>query len=185
MKSQVDSELHAFEEQMKLLRALFERFFLGLERLPPVRDRERLTRALRTLEATPPTSTSGLFRFQALKATWISYEAYWTRRLRGREEAHSAKGPPLPQAQAAVSPKSKGTAPAQAIFPPEMLQKLQGRWHELAEKHGQGPAPSLEALQNDLRLRYREAREKYPGQKLEVKLAVSGDKTSLVVTRKA
>jgi hypothetical protein len=75
------SMLDELETDIEALRVLYDKYFLGIERVPPSRPRERLDRKIRGLEGVHISSTALRFRLGGLRARYISYAQYWTRIL--------------------------------------------------------------------------------------------------------
>jgi hypothetical protein len=109
--------LDELEQEIELLRVAYDKYFVGIERTPPVRMRERLDRKVRGLESQHFRSTALRFRCGGLRARYVTYSHYWTRILdqieRGvfRREASARTTP----AQAPVPV----AAPPIAAPPPE------------------------------------------------------------------
>lgn len=78
--------LDDLEEEIELLKVAFERYFNGVDRVPPTREHETVKLHMRNAERQRSGSTVVRFRMQNLKARFISYEHYWTRILRQIEE---------------------------------------------------------------------------------------------------
>jgi hypothetical protein len=78
--------LDNLEEEIELLKVAFERYFNGVDRVPPTREHDTVKLHMRNAERQRSGSTVVRFRMQNLKARFISYEHYWTRILRQIEE---------------------------------------------------------------------------------------------------
>lgn len=78
-------ELDEIERAIDELRATYELFFMGIERLEPVRPRDKLKARVRRLVDRRPRNTALKFRFQQVKARLVSLENHWQRQLRQRE----------------------------------------------------------------------------------------------------
>ena len=78
--------LDDLEEDIEMLKVAYERYFNGVDRVPPVREHERVKREVRNMQRIRGGSTVLRFRGQGLKARLISYEQYWTRILRQIEK---------------------------------------------------------------------------------------------------
>ncbi len=74
--------LDELEEEIELLKVSFERYFNGVDRVPPTREHDTVKLHLRNAERQRGGSTVVRFRLQNLKARFITYEHYWTRILR-------------------------------------------------------------------------------------------------------
>lgn len=73
--------LDVIEEQIELLKVAYERYFNGVDRVPPTRDHDAVKLAVRNLARMHSGSTAIRFRAQGLKARLVTYEQYWTRIL--------------------------------------------------------------------------------------------------------
>lgn len=69
------------EQKLFLLKIDYEKYFSGVERIEPLREREEVRRLMRDMEREPMTSATQRFKFQTLKARFQSMELYWTRNL--------------------------------------------------------------------------------------------------------
>ncbi len=126
------------ERGMDELRARYELYFLGIERVEPVRDRALLKQEVNRLLTTFTRNAGLRFRVQALHARFISYERLWLRNSRAREDGtygrdlfkarrrgRGAARKPSPAAGPATSagppladaPPPAESAPAQAAAP--------------------------------------------------------------------
>lgn len=82
----VNTRLDEFEQRMFLLKINYEKFFSGIDKIEPTRERELLHRMLRDLMNEPIRAASQRLRLENLKARMGSYEYYWTRQLRMMEQ---------------------------------------------------------------------------------------------------
>ena len=73
--------LDALEESIEMLKVAFERYFNGVDRIPPTRDHDQVKRNVATLLTIRGGPTAVRFRLQNLKARLVTYEHYWTRIL--------------------------------------------------------------------------------------------------------
>jgi hypothetical protein len=78
--------LDDLEEEIELLKVAFERYFNGVDRVPPTREHDTVKLHIRNAERQRSASTLIRFRMQGLKARFITYEHYWTRILRQIED---------------------------------------------------------------------------------------------------
>lgn len=79
-------ELASLEEDFKALRTEYEKYFAGVERIEPLKDRDRVKTTLRRLTTTRTPNTAMRYRLQTLQASMITYESYWNRITRQIEE---------------------------------------------------------------------------------------------------
>ena len=70
------------ERKMERLRALYEAYFLGVERRPPVVPRQELNRLVLELQQVSIRNAALRFRFQSVSQRWTLLVTYWNRTLR-------------------------------------------------------------------------------------------------------
>lgn len=73
--------LDELEQTIELLKVAFERYFNGVDRVPPTREHDAVKRTVGTLLTIRGGPTAVRFRLQNLKARLVTYEHYWTRIL--------------------------------------------------------------------------------------------------------
>lgn len=78
--------LHDAEVRLSRVKALYEQFFQGLEKLEPTVPRKELDRVLEILRKQQPRNTALRFRTQMLVARYGTYQTYWQRIARQIEE---------------------------------------------------------------------------------------------------
>jgi hypothetical protein len=81
-----EQELAQLDLDMERLKTLFEQYFMGIEKLPPLTLRDRILRYIRTAEFHRVHNTEIKFRFRTLTQKFASYNSYWERTLRLIEE---------------------------------------------------------------------------------------------------
>lgn len=75
------ARLDDFEASVEALKVAYERYFSGVDRIPPARVHDALKRELHQLGRLRIGSTAVRFRWQSLRARLVTYEHYWTRIL--------------------------------------------------------------------------------------------------------
>jgi hypothetical protein len=100
--------LDDLESGIEELRHAYDKYFAGIDKVPPAKLRATIERKLRDSERVHLTSTALRFRLHGLRARFVTYAHYWTRVLdqmeRGvyrRDLARAARRSPRPQAPAA------------------------------------------------------------------------------------
>lgn len=83
---QFDSMLHDAEVKLKRLKALYEQWFQGIERIEPQIARKDLDRHFMLLKKERPRNTAARFRLSQLFASYVTYQTYWGRIARQIEE---------------------------------------------------------------------------------------------------
>jgi hypothetical protein len=79
---ELEARIGEMERKLERLRALYESFFLGIERAPPNVPRREMNRLILEMQQEPIGNASLRFRFQAIMQRWVLFTAYWNRTLR-------------------------------------------------------------------------------------------------------
>jgi len=79
-------ELDALNDEIEVLRAAYEQYFLGIERKPPTQKHEKLKKRVNQIQTTTVKQTAVKFKAQSLNAKLITYERLWTRTLNEMEQ---------------------------------------------------------------------------------------------------
>ena len=83
--------IHDLEKRMDRLRNLFEMYFQGVERMPPIIERDNVKRLIAEFRRNPSRSTALRFRVEQLIARMNTYDSYWNRLLKQIEEGTFSK----------------------------------------------------------------------------------------------
>ncbi|MEW6431330.1 MAG: hypothetical protein AB1730_07450, partial [Myxococcota bacterium] len=70
------------ESELNELKAQYEQYFLGMERIPPTKHHEQLKKQILQLKGTFVRHTAAKFRVQQLAQKLITYERLWERTIR-------------------------------------------------------------------------------------------------------
>lgn len=73
--------LDEFEEAIEHLKVKYDRYFYGVDRVVPARDRERVDRMVRNLMRQHWRTTMHRYRYAQLKQRYTTYQHYWNRIL--------------------------------------------------------------------------------------------------------
>ncbi len=109
------------EEDLEELKAKYEMYFLGVDRLEPARRREETKRNIARLKSAFTRNTGLRFRIQTLHARYLSYERMWLRATRQKEEGTYRRDLFKARRRAAAAPEKreepakKLTAPAEDV----------------------------------------------------------------------
>ena len=78
---QLKIELDELEQKLFLLKINYDKYFTGLERREPMREREELRRTMREMTKEHITNSTQRFRMQTMRARWSSLDQYINRNL--------------------------------------------------------------------------------------------------------
>ncbi|MFN9810005.1 MAG: MXAN_5187 C-terminal domain-containing protein [Deltaproteobacteria bacterium] len=84
--AEFEQRLHDAEVRLARLKALYEQWFQGIERIEPQIARKELERSLELLKREQPRNTALRFRCQQLSARYGTYGIYWGRIAKQIEE---------------------------------------------------------------------------------------------------
>ncbi len=84
--AEIAKEVDQLEKDINELKATYELYFMGVEKVEPVPQRDLIKSTLRRWQERKPRNTRLKFRIQQLKARVVSLENYWQRTLRQRED---------------------------------------------------------------------------------------------------
>lgn len=83
---EIQAEVEQIEKDLNELKATYELYFMGVEKLEPVTQRDLIKSTLRRWQEAKPKNTALKFKIQQLKARLVSLENYWERINRQKEE---------------------------------------------------------------------------------------------------
>lgn len=168
------------EMELRELIRLWERFFAGDVRIPPLKERKALAARLRRMSEHPPRKSSDRFRAEQLQHRFAVYSANWERMLREREEGIK-RGRPLVRPTPAPPP-SKPVANAQAPKTVNDSDDLYSRWKRAKAGLGQASGMGREAFEKKLALQ-RTRLEQKMGCGVSFDIKVDGDKVKLTARK--
>ena len=174
----VEAELVTFRERVESLRTKYDRYFMGLERIPPERIRSELERDLRNSKLENSHKTAIKFRFANIRQRMNTYARYWDRIMRLIEEGRfkREKGalqnmgapPPMP---ADDGPAAKGNDKERAVF---------DSWKKAQKELGRSSDVDFERFQQKLAKQRQAQKEKYGWQDVNYSVRVKNGKVALV-----
>jgi len=85
-QGEIEALINELEQKMGRLRALYEQYFMGIERVPPTTIRKDVVRLINNLEGVYVRNTATKFKIRSLIQRFNSYKSYWNRVERQIEE---------------------------------------------------------------------------------------------------
>ncbi len=76
---EIEALLNQLDQRLNRLRALYEQYFMGIERIPPRTARKEVVRLIFQLENAHTRNTALKFRIRSLVQRFNSYKSYWNR----------------------------------------------------------------------------------------------------------
>ena len=168
---EIDDEIKQLDKDLDQLRALYELYFMGVERTEPIVSRDKVRRRLRDLRDMKIKNNGVRFKLQSMQARMISFENYWGRIKRQRESgnykrdktrvqrhlakktAQSENSPEAAKASSASQrPKSnRPTATSAEDLTDQKLQQIYSAYSKAKKRCGQKVDVSLNDLSSNLR----------------------------------
>ncbi|OGQ92013.1 MAG: hypothetical protein A2289_23100 [Deltaproteobacteria bacterium RIFOXYA12_FULL_58_15] len=81
-----NDDLEQITEAIRKLKTGYDKYFAGIERIAPLKEREHVKKTMRHLLTHQGNNTARRFRVQSLQTSLITHEAYWDRITRQIEE---------------------------------------------------------------------------------------------------
>lgn len=103
---EIDSTLDELENRLDRLRALYEQYFLGIEKIEPAVARKDVDRRFWLLRRTQIRNTARRFRLQVLVQRYNTFQQYWTRICREIENGTYARHVLRAQKNLGAEPKT-------------------------------------------------------------------------------
>jgi hypothetical protein len=184
-RHEIDRMLNEIQLEMKELEIRYERYFAGVEKREPQRDRVELAKRIRQFTNRPIFQTDVKFRYQGLASRFYSYTQYWDRILRLMDEgkyhrhlSNKPASPKLPDLPKSPSPKTSGTST-------DETDSLLAALTEARQKCGQsGPAPTREKIGQFLASQKQKVQEKFGDRPVEFLVDSSNGKPQIKVRLK-
>ncbi len=183
--------LEALEESLKKLRTAYEKYFVGVERLEPAKERDELKATLRRLSTTHNKNTAWRFRLQTLQASLITHENYWNRVSRQIEEG-SYKRDLLRAAKVRAAPEAADDAGTAAALPaartpeatadlskyPTSLRKLYETYARARAQTGEAPV-SIDEVASTVRTQMQAIKKQTKSASVEFRITIKDGHATL------
>ena len=139
----IGAKLDVLEQKLDRLRALYESFFLGLDKRPPEVPRSELNRLFLEMQQVPIRNAALRFRFQTLQQRWSTHLTHWNRVLREMENGTYRRDVERAQRRLAQRGETLSTDEAIALgIPVARAQAFVERHNRVAARAPQSAAPS-------------------------------------------
>ena len=178
-----EEDISRLENDINRLKFEYEQYFMGMEKLEPVKKRENLERFIRSLSTRVIRNTALNFKLNSLTARYNTFLQYWIRIVRQIEDGTYQRD----QFRAQLKQKlaSPTTPPGQSdkeerAAPAEGFQQVYSQYIEAKKKCKEDISSlSLEKLANTLQRQIPQIKEKYKCKDVDFKVVIEGGKTKL------
>lgn len=177
--------LQETEAQLERLRVLYDQYFQGIERRPPVEARANFERMLNTLRRERPKNTALRFRFQGLTQRLNTYQALWTRVLKQIEEgtykrdlarARARREAPKSVRPAAAPPQA---APASTFSDDDLRRVYESYVQARGKNNERTDNVRFDAVANSIRGMLPKLQAKHEGKRIDFEVVVKNGRVGL------
>lgn len=89
---EIDSLLHQGEVLIEQLDRLYQSYFQGIERLPPIQKRKQLDDLILQIDKRPKPTTQIQFKVQTVRNKYNTYRDRWDRKIKDIENGRIKRG---------------------------------------------------------------------------------------------
>lgn len=185
-------QLDELEQQMFVLKINYEKYFCGIERVEPYRDREAIRRTIRELGESGIKNATQQFKYQGLKARFQTFELYWTRNLKmmeaGTHPKMRFKADKRAAAQAEQSAEERLSAEQEAVLAERQarMEREERGYRLVFEKYiearrqcGQSADLGFDAVREALSKQVRQIKSTYNVESVKFRVVVEEGKAKL------
>jgi hypothetical protein len=180
-QEKLQEELDAMDESIAELHVLYEKYFLGIDRRPPDKERKRISERMRILKNTLVKNTALKFRLHTLFAKLISFERMWDRTLREMEEGTYRRDVFKAKLHSKKKEGKAAPAPAPAMhLSDEKLRKLYDTYLVARQRTGEPVAGlTFDSVATRIRAQVPELLARHKAKNIEFKVVIKGGKAVL------
>lgn len=181
--------LDELEQQMFLLKINYEKYFTGVDRVEPYRDREAIRRMVRELGEDNIKNATQRFKYQGLKARFQTYELYWTRNLNMMERGVHPKMRFRADQKVAAKPVEETLSAEQLRVLAERQQRAEAedraykmvydKYIEARQKCGQSTALEFDSVREALRKQVRLIKSTYNVESVKFRVVIEEGKAKV------
>jgi hypothetical protein len=136
-----EASLQAFSRRVEQLRINHERFFMGIDRIPPNPERQTLERDLRNSPLMRSRNTALRFQFNNVRQRLLSYARYWNRIMRLIEEGKFRR-----ERTSLANSGAPAGVPMEAEESGDRNRELYGKWQEAHSQSGTQSKATFESF---------------------------------------
>jgi hypothetical protein len=198
-------KLEKLETELKELRAKYDLYFNGIERIPPQKFHDDFDRSMRRLSTVRSHNTGLRFRFQNLQASYITTKQYWTRMIRQLEDGTSrrdkfrvklrygdTKAGPVGKGSDGAAKEEKAAVPVSedSVYSfadeptkpkpkPDPHRQVYENYIKAKKMAGENATVSYEKLKASLEKQREAIKKKYNARDVQFKVVVEGGKAKI------
>ena len=169
----LDGELADLIARLEKLRAAWDRFLRGQDRIPPLTDRDQLARELRNSRLAATHKTNLKFRFANLQQRFTTYNTYWERCMRMIEEGTFKREKGGMGRALAVQGQQRQASK-------EPMRRLYEDWQKAGREAGSSKAMDFDGFRRRMQNQRLKHIEKFACDDVEYSVRVKDGKVALV-----
>ncbi len=177
-----EEDISRLEREINKVKFEYEQYFMGMEKLEPVKMREGVERLIRSLTERVIRNTALKFKLSSLTARYNTFLQYWIRIVRQIEDGTYHRDQFRAQLkERLVSPAPPGRSDKEErAAPSEGFQQVYSQYLEAKKRCKEDTSSlSLEKLANTLQRQIPQIKEKYKCKEVDFKVVVEGGKAKL------
>jgi hypothetical protein len=156
----------------------WERFFSGMEKVPPETERTKIGELIRRMSEQTVHRRAEQFRIEQLQHRFMTYSQNWGRMLRLREEGRTPSGHTNPELRAASVPDTPPPPPVDSSKPDSLFDRY------VAARTEQGLAVSVDRSTFDGQIEMQRQRiEERVGRKVQFEVRVENGNVRVVARK--
>ena len=171
----VEAELSTLRNRLESLRTKYDRYFMGLERIPPEKIRSELERDLRNSNLENSHKTAVKFRLNNIRQRMNTYKRYWDRIMRMIEEGRFKREKGSLQNMGAPPP-----APPEPGSSDSKDRAVYESWKEAQSKLGRNANVDFDRFQSKLAKQKQAQMEKFGWSDVNYSVRIKDGKVNLV-----
>ena len=176
--------MEEIERRIFLLKILYEKYFSGIERIEPLKERDAIRKLVRETGLMPMVNTQQRFKYQSLKSKFSSYELYWQRNLvqieRGTHPKQKFRQQMLEKNRRSL-PNANARQPRLTAEQQEDLayKAVYERFIEVRSQCGQNSDLEFDTIRDTLKRQVRTIKSKFRVERVKFRVAIEDGKAKL------
>lgn len=184
-------KLDEFEQRLFVLKIDYQKYFSGIDKFEPMRERDDLKRLMREITRLPVSATRQKHRVRSLRARFASMELFWTRQLvqieRGTHPKMKFRADLADRRRAASAGTPEATAPA-AERPKRLTaeeredkayRQVYDKYVAARRKCGQGDDLAFDSIRDVLKKQVRTIKSRYRCSSVKFRVTVEDGKAKV------
>ena len=176
--------MEEIERRIFLLKIVYEKYFSGIERIEPLKERDAIRKLVRETGLMPMVNTQQRFKYQSLKSKFSSYELYWQRNLvqieRGTHPKQKFRQQMLEKNRRNLTNSNARQPKLTAEQQEDLAYKaVYDRFIEARSQCGQNSDLEFDSIKDTLKRQVRTIKSKFRVERVKFRVAIEDGKAKL------